>query len=107
MPRQGKTPQTVARERTNQLMWGQYGVRDWESLTSWDIKQVSFVQALLEIVASGSAVVLRPGSGGRAIGISIWEGDVRHPATWVYDSIEADAWADAILQRVRSQDAAD
>jgi hypothetical protein len=107
MPRQGKSPATIAKEKTNQLMWGQYGNVQYEPLTEWDPKQVTLVEAILTVLETGATVVLRPGSGGRAVGISIWEGDVRHPATWCYDGVELDTWAAAVLARVRVSQAAD
>jgi hypothetical protein len=67
-----------------------------ESLIQWDPKTEPLVAAIMEILASGASVFLRPGSGGRAIGVAIWDGEDRHKPTWVYEAEELDAWAEGI-----------
>jgi len=78
-------------------------------LTQWDPKSDALIEALLTIVASGATVVMRPGSGGRSLGIAIWEGDERHAPQWSYDAEELDQWASRILAVVdrRGDEAAD
>jgi hypothetical protein len=88
---------TVASEQ-RRLMWGIPGGREADSLARWDPKQQPLIEALLAIVSSGASVFLRPGSGGRSVGIAIWEGDVRHAPTWCYDTEELDEWAESILK---------
>jgi hypothetical protein len=110
MPRdRGKPKETPEKLAQNRLMWGTFGKGTKISVASWDPKQVEVVQAILEVVASGSTVVLRPGSGGGALGIAIWEGDTRWPPVWCYTSEEMDAWANGVLERVEGirEDAAD
>jgi len=79
------------------------------SLSDWDPDTALVTQAILEVVASGSTVVIRPGSGGRALGISIWEGDTRHPPKWVYDAEELTTWSQGIcdISQRRKGQAAD
>jgi hypothetical protein len=79
------------------------------SLSDWDADTAVVTQALLEIVSTGSTVVVRPGSGGRSLGVSIWEGDTRHPPKWLYDSEELTAWAQGIcdISQRRKEAAAD
>jgi len=90
------------------MMWGMNGATQAPSLTQWDPKQESFVEALLEVLASGATIVLRPGSGGRSIGVAIWEGDTRHAPQWCYEAEELDNWSQGIIllaaQLKRSQD---
>jgi hypothetical protein len=85
------------------------GADQLPGVSEWDPKTEALVQALLEIVSSGSTVVLRPGSGGRALGVAIWEGDERHAPMWCYDAEELDHWAARVLAMIeqRSGQAAD
>lgn len=78
-------------------------------IPTWEPRYQEFVDALLEILGQGHTLVLRPGSGGRALGIAIWNGDSRPPAKWFYDQDELDAWADMVLaiKAKRGQTAAD
>jgi hypothetical protein len=101
--------ETPAKLEQNRLMWGTFGKGAALSIAAWDCKSADLVQALLEVAATGSTVVLRPGSGGGALGIAIWEGDTRWPPTWCYTSEEVDAWAWAVLEKVqgKSEPAAD
>lgn len=110
MPRGSARPITPIRQEQRRLLFDMTGSHDGESLRQWDPKANPLVDALLGIVASGAAVFIRPGSGGRAIGIAIWEGDTRHPAIWCYEAEELDDWARIILKRLGgdiSQEAAD
>jgi hypothetical protein len=52
------------------------------------------------VLSTGAAIFARPGSGGRAIGIAIWEGDTRHPAKWLYEASELDDWSQLIRKTV-------
>lgn len=99
MPRKRANPVSEARTRQNGLLWAM-GV-DFRNATvrDLDLDTAAFTQAILEVVASGASVFLRPGSGGRALGIAIWEGDTRHPATWCGDEGEVEDWAAQVLQR--------
>lgn len=107
MPRAKGVRETPAKLAENRTIWGQFGKTDvGYAITGWDFKP-SFVEAILEVLQSGSTVVLRPGSGQRSIGIAIWEGDFRHPPTWCYQPEEVDMWAESIMERVKRQDAAD
>lgn len=104
-----KRTQVTSQAKSDQqrLLWEQTGEIGNGGLADWDPKTVDLVTALLGILDTGSAIFLRPGSGGRAIGVAIWEGDVRHPAKWVYDAEELDQWADTILSRLNRRREAD
>jgi len=101
MPARGgkRTPDHIVEER--RLIWNQGGGRNEPPISDWDPKPEPWAQAILEIVASGCTVVFRPGSGNRSMGIAIWEGDARHPAKWVYDSVELDEWASEIVDQAK------
>jgi len=109
MPRGSGPKESPAKLVQNQLMWATYGKGARISLTSWDPKAVAFVEAILEVLASGATVVLRPGSGAGSVGVAIWEGDFRHPPTWCYTSEELDDWSAGViaLAMLRAQQAAD
>ena len=107
MPRRGRGDDVPAARAQRQSIWADYGKIQQPDLSSWDPKSEQLVEALLTIAESGATVVLRPGSGGRSIGIAIWEGDDRHPPAWLYTSAEVDDWSHAVLEKVREQEAAD
>lgn len=98
MPRaNGKSNQPTPKSEERRLIYAQFGAYPESSLADWDPKGQKFSEALLQVVADGATVVLRPGSGGRSVGIAIWEGDVRHAPQWCYEAEEIDQWADAVL----------
>jgi len=84
-------------EELNKLWWVQTGERYDYHLYDWDPDTATWSQCLLELLSEGLTVVLRPGSGGRAVGIAIWQGDNRPPAKWFNDHDELNAWTAAIL----------
>jgi hypothetical protein len=100
MPRGSGKLVTPIRQEQRRLLFEMVGEAEGEGLRQWDPKAAPLVEAILGILASGAAVFLRPGSGGRAIGVAIWEGDTRHPARWVYEAEELDDWARIILKRL-------
>lgn len=100
MPRGSGKQVTPIRQEQRKLLFEMLGAHEGESLRQWDPKAEPFMEALLGVVASGAAIFIRPGSGGRAIGLAIWEGDTRHPAQWCYESEELDDWALLILKRL-------
>jgi hypothetical protein len=78
-------------------MWGLNGADTLPTVESWDAKSAPLVEALLAIVSTGCTVYMRSGSGGRAIGLAIWEADTRGDTKWVYDAEELDMWAAQVL----------
>jgi hypothetical protein len=100
MPRgSGKQTSPIVVEQ-RRILWEMTGESEGNGLRQWDAKAEGVLDALLGVVSTGSVVLLRPGSGGRALGIAIWEGDVRHPAKWLYEAAELDDWARLILKRL-------
>lgn len=96
MPRGSSGNVTPAKREQRRLLFEMVGEHQGESLTQWDPKAEMFLEAVLGVLSTGSALFIRPGSGGRAIGLAIWEGDTRHPAKWCYEAEELDDWAQAI-----------
>jgi hypothetical protein len=81
-------------------MWAEQTGKPLEvGFLDWDPNTAQFFQAIMEVLASGAQVFLRPGSGGRSIGIAIWEGDDRHPATWFYEWEELDQWTAGVVAK--------
>jgi hypothetical protein len=76
----------------------QLGVRVRESVADWDCDAAAVLQAMLQVVAAGNCLFIRPGTGGGSWGIAIWEGDIRNPAEWLYSAEQTDEWADAVLR---------
>lgn len=101
MPRGSGKQVSPAVQDQRRLIWSMTGVTEGESLRQWDPKAQSVVDALLAVLSTGAAVFVRPGSGGRAIGIAIWEGDTRHPAKWLYEAEELDEWSQLILKTIQ------
>jgi hypothetical protein len=97
MPRIPKSTQTPAKVEQQRLLWEQTGSFDGNGLEQWDPKTQELVDAILTVLSTGSSVFIRPGSGGRSLGIAIWEGEVRHKPKWIYDAEEMDQWAEGIL----------
>ena len=101
MPRgAGSNGQLTPKQEQNKLLWAQLGSVYEPAVNEWDPNAEVLVSALLEVVKSGATLVLRPGSGGRSIGIAIWEGDVRHPPIWIYETEELDSWAIKVMVAV-------
>lgn len=100
MPRGSGKQVTPAVLDQRRLLWEMTGSIGGEGLRQWDPKAQSVVDALLAVLSTGAALFLRPGSGGRAVGIAIWEGDTRHPAKWLYEAQELDDWSLLILERM-------
>lgn len=107
MPRKNANQQPTAKSEQSRLLWIQTGEIHYAAPNEWDPKPEQLVQAILEVVASGATLVIRPGSGARSIGLAIWEGDTRHAPSWVYDAEELDEWAARINRMVANEDAAD
>lgn len=96
-------PKAVTEER--QLIWAQFGAYNHATVGDFDPKNDPLVEALLYVVSTGATLVLRPGSGGRSLGIAIWEGDYRGAPQWLYDSEEVDNWAATVLSQKRAAEA--
>lgn len=76
------------------------GTNDSSSIPDLDPKAQPFTQAILCLLGEGMTVHLRPGSGGRSIGIGGYLGDDRIKTTWCYDEEEIDAWASKVLDNL-------
>lgn len=102
MPRAKSVPSSAARQRHESLWYDNFGSPPENHLTSWDPDASRFFEAIAAIAASGATSVIRPGSGGRSLGIAIWEGDDRHPPIWFHEHEELDAWTARILERAEA-----
>ncbi len=100
MPRGSSKPVNSAVVEQRKVLWEMSGEVEGNSLRQWDPKLEDLVEALLGIVSTGAVVMMRPGSGGRALGVAIWEGDVRHPVKWFYEASELDDWSQLVRKRL-------
>lgn len=82
-----------------------------EMVEHWDIKQEHLANAVLRVLALGSAVMFSASRNGLAIGITIFDGDDRQ-RKWVGNSVElddhladlADAAAKALAERGQDEE---
>lgn len=77
------------------------GTEQSSAIADLDPKAQLFTQAILCLLAEGMTIHMRPGSGGRSIGIGGFVGDDRIPYKWLYDEEEIDAWADKVLENLK------
>ena len=76
------------------------GAQDTSTIADLDPKPEPFVQAILLLLAEGATVSLRPGNGGRSVGIGGYHGEERLPTKWLYDNEELDDWASLIIRNL-------
>lgn len=98
MAGRAKKPETTVPKVAIQQWWHQTGTQYEYQLSEWDPDTATVVQAILELLDDGLTVVLRPGSGGRAIGLAIWKGDDRQPAKWFGDQDEMNEYCTNIVK---------
>lgn len=101
MPGGRKPEEKSPLQKLGHLIYLQTGTLPDFGLADWEPRHEEFVDALFEVLGQGFTVVLRPGSGGRSVGLAIWNGDSRPPAKWFYDQDELDAWS-ALVLKVKS-----
>jgi len=98
MAGRAKKPVTTVPKEAIKQWWHQTGTQYEYKLSEWDPDTVTVVQAILELLESGLTIVIRPGSGGRAIGMAIWHGDDRPPAKWFGDHDEMNEYCRLIVE---------
>lgn len=103
MPRGRTNAQPTIKSEEARLLWNQTGQRYEPTVDHWDPKPEPLLNALLEILATGCTLCIRPGSGNRSIGIAIWEKDYKHDPKWFYDNEEIDDWAQDINEQAKSR----
>lgn len=98
MAGRAKKETTTVPKAAIEQWWQQTGTQYEYRLSEWDPDTAVVVQAILELLEDGLTVVLRPGSGGRAIGMAVWQGENRPPAKWFGDQDEMNAYCGIIAQ---------
>jgi hypothetical protein len=81
-------------------IWNDTVDADVARVHQWDIKAQQFSEALLCILATGSAIMLSTTQQGAAVSLTIYDGDNKVRA-YVSDSIELDDWSDKVIGRAR------
>lgn len=84
--------------------------RDWlshngssvEGVRDWDIRDGVFVAAVLGLLAEGCAVMFGTGAEGRAVSITVWDGDNKQ-RKWVSDAVELDLLLESVVSRLRKE----
>lgn len=101
MPRGKMGGQPTPKSEQARLIWGTFGERNQPKCNDWDPKATDFAQALLEVLASGCAVMLGTAREGSAVSITIYQDDYKYPRVWIADAEELDDWSRAILAKVK------
>lgn len=104
MPHKPNPYKTTAPKSEQARLLFLQGGRAEITLANLDPKPEAFVEALLLLLAEGVTVHLKPGSGGRCIGIGGWAGEERLPWTWLYDEEEIDSWSLKVIGNLRRAD---
>lgn len=96
----GRRPSTqpTAKSEQRRLIYGTTGHVPAPGQNAWDPKSELFSEAVMCLIADGCGVSFSSAGGGRMIGITIFEGDTKHPRKWIYDDEELDAWAGSIIE---------
>jgi hypothetical protein len=100
LPR-GKAQQRYTHEETlKRREWNLSSNASAESVGDWDIKPEPFIEGILQLLASGTAVMLGSTMSGGAISITLYQGDEKQ-RRYVTDAIEWDDVWFSICQQAR------
>jgi hypothetical protein len=95
----GKTPkQKRFPEPMVQFDWNLSADAGVEGIQDWDVKSERFAEAVLCILATGSAVMFGTFAGGSKLSVTIMTGEKR-ARVYLDDSIALDDWADKVIGR--------
>lgn len=92
--KQGNNPE----DQNRQSIWNMHEDASAIGVRHWDIKTGQFAEALLCILATGSAVMLGTTQGGGAMSLTIFDGDARI-RKYAGDSVDLDEWSMEIIGR--------
>jgi len=98
MPRKklGNNPESVAR----QTIWNMQEDASIAGVQHWDIKTAQFAEAVLCILATGSALMIGTTQGGGAMSLTIFDGEARI-RKYAGDSVDLDEWSEDVIGRAR------
>lgn len=88
----------TAEEAQKVSIWNLTEDASLEGVRHWDIKAGQFAEAILCILATGSAIMVSTTQQGAAMSLTIYDGDSK-VRKYVSDSIELDDWSDDVIGR--------
>jgi hypothetical protein len=91
----------TAEEARTRMDWFASTDSDASTILEWDIKRDVLVEAILEVLQAGDAVMFGRSMDGGAISVTIYSGEAKS-RKWVGDSIELDDLMNAVVQRGRA-----
>jgi len=98
MPRKAGQPRYTAETAASRSIWNLQEDASIQGVRHWDIKTGQFAEAILCILATGSAVMLGTTQGGGAMSLTIFDGDARI-RKYAGDSVDLDEWSADIIGR--------
>ena len=93
-------PRASHEETMRRIVWNNTSDADPAYVRDWDIKPEQLADAILHVLATGSAVMFSTTQAGGAISITLYSGDQK-ARTYVSDSMGLDDWSDVTLAKAR------
>jgi len=97
MPGGRRPKDSPVKVEQRRLLFIQTGKQQPVGQGNWDPKPEPFTEAVMALIENGAAVMFSASSGGRVIGVRIFEGDTPGERMWISDNEELDDWAQEII----------
>lgn len=102
MTRRRNRADDAAEHTRKQRIWNLSANASAETIADWDIKPDFFVEGVLQLLASGTAVMLGTTMNGGAVSVTLYQGDDKQ-RVYVTDSIEWDDLWIAIVNQAKER----
>lgn len=102
MVRRKSGQRTTAEETSRRRVWWETADSHPSMIADWDLKSEQFTQAVLEVLASGDAIMFGVTQSGDAVSVTIYSGEDKS-RKWVADSIELDDLMGVICKRGKAE----